>query len=426
MQFKEYKKVKEKLYFEKLENGMVVKILAKKGFKKKYVSLCVNFGAKDTEFSINDEQVKTPLGVAHFLEHLMFQMENGVDASDVLAKNGANSNAYTSYETVYYFSTIANVEKNISYLLDFVQSLNCTEEDVEEEKGIIEQEIKMSLDDPDDNLTTGVVRNLYKQGFINDEIAGTLDSIKEIDLGILRKVFNSFYRPDNMEILILGDVDRDKVLETIRNNQIKKDFDYSKVVKIKENYDFTIEIHKESGIKHMEVLTPKVAVAIKYPKIDFKLIDEFTLKILLKIIFLNAFSTTSNNYQEMIDLEIINGPLDISTYIIEGYNFTVLSVDSNKPNELIKYLRNIIEKIDQQTLDVESFETYKKGLIGSEMRRLANLSSIADSLASKSFKNDDFFDNLEKLEGIDIKMIHKITEMIKVSKVTNFVIEPKD
>ncbi|MDD3382561.1 MAG: pitrilysin family protein [Bacilli bacterium] len=426
MLLKEYKKIEEKMYVEKLKNGLTVKIVPKKHAKKKHVYLCVNYGAKNTDFYINEKRINTPYGTAHFLEHLMFQMENKVDAMEVFSKQGASANAYTCYDnTVYYFSTVSNLEKNLNLLLNLTQSLDCSENDVEEERGIITEEIKMDLDSPEDNLITGIANNLFNETYINNEIAGTIESIKMIDISILKQVFNAFYRPDNMELIIVGNVEKEKVLELINKNQLGKSFSNQNISKVEEKKDYISFPYKEKDSKIMEIVTPKVAIALKI-KPDFaKAVDEFIFKKVYRIIFSHYFSATSDNWQEMLDLELVSKDFDFSIYTHDNYNFIIFETSSNKPLDFISYLYNKINGINIEGIDEESFFVYKRVIVGTEIRGLGSIANISSSLAENCFKEIDYFENLEKLEKIDLEIIKSAIKSIDKNTLTNFIIYPK-
>ena len=251
-------------------------------------------------------------------------MKNKVDAMEIFSKQGASANAYTSYDsTVYYFNTVSNFEKNLNLLLDLVYTLDCLDIDVEEEKGIIEEELKMSLDNPIDNLINGVVNNLYKDAYINYEIGGTIESINKITLEILKEAFTSFYTPENMELIIVGNVDKEKVLEIIKNNQAKKSFSKSTITKIIEKYEYASKVNKKNDNKNMEIIMPKVAVSFKLMPDFANSVDEFIFKKVYSIIFLHYFSKISDNWQEMLDLELVSKGFDFNIYSYDDYKFVI-------------------------------------------------------------------------------------------------------
>ncbi|MGI6710102.1 MAG: EF-P 5-aminopentanol modification-associated protein YfmH [Bacilli bacterium] len=426
MILKEYKRIEEKLYIGQLDNGLTVKISPQINAKKKYAYLCINFGAKNLEYYKNQEKIVLPHGTAHFLEHLMFQMKNKVDAMEIFSKQGANANAYTSYDsTVYYFNTVSNFEKNLNLLLDLVYTLDCLDIDVEEEKGIIEEELKMSLDNPIDNLINGVVNNLYQDAYVNYEIGGTIESINKITLEILKEAFTSFYTPKNMELIIVGNVDKEKVLEIIKNNQAKKSFSKSTITKIIEKYEYASKVNKENDNKNMEIIMPKVAVSFKLMPDFANSVDEFIFKKVYSIILSHYFSKISDNWQEMLDLELVSKEFDFNVYSYDDYRFVIFEASSYKPLEFVDYIYKKINEININEISEDEFLIYKKALVGSEIRSLGNVGSIANNLAENCFKETEYFENLEKLEKIDLEMIKKAIKSIDKNTFTNYVIYPK-
>ena len=221
-----YQTLKETLFHEKLENGLEVYLLPKIGFEKTYGLFSTRFGSIDTTFVPlgQKEMIKVEDGIAHFLEHKMFDMKNG-DAADEFAKLGASSNAFTSSSrTAYLFSTTTNENDCVELLLDFVQSLNITDESVEKEKGIICQEIKMYDDDPDWRVYFGSIQNLYNLHPVAIDIAGSVETVNNTTKEMLETCYNTFYHPSNMMLFIVGNIDANKAISIIRSNQAKKDF----------------------------------------------------------------------------------------------------------------------------------------------------------------------------------------------------------
>ena len=219
-----YQTLKETLFHEKLENGLEVYLLPKVGFEKTYGLFSTNFGSIDTTFVPlgQKEMVKVEDGIAHFLEHKMFDMKDG-DAADKFAKLGASSNAFTSSSrTAYFFSTTTNENACVELLLDFVQSLDITDESVEKEKGIICQEIKMYDDDPDWRVYFGAIANLYHNHPVRIDIAGTCDTVNNTYKDMLELCYHTFYHPHNMMLFVVGNIQPEELVDVIKENQNKK------------------------------------------------------------------------------------------------------------------------------------------------------------------------------------------------------------
>ena len=292
-----YQTLKETLFHEKLENGLEVYLLPKIGFEKTYGLFSTRFGSIDTTFVPlgQKEMIKVEDGIAHFLEHKMFDMENG-DAADEFAKLGASSNAFTSSSrTAYLFSTTTNENDCVELLLDFVQSLNITDESVEKEKGIICQEIKMYDDDPDWRVYFGAIANLYHKHPVKIDIAGTCETVNNTYKDMLELCYQTFYHPHNMMLFVVGNINPEELIGVIKENQNKKHFlsenaiqrlkiEEPTSVAVKEQIDtMQVEIDKRnltvykdindiiylSNHQHMhQLLSNLITNAIKYNKKD--------------------------------------------------------------------------------------------------------------------------------------------------------------
>ncbi len=222
----EFKQLEETLYYEQLDNGLDVYILPKNGFHKTFATFTTNYGSVDNEFIPlgKTEPVKVPDGIAHFLEHKMFESEDG-DVFHTFGKQGASANAFTSFtRTAYLFSSTTNVNQNVETLLDFVQHPYFTDKTVEKEKGIIGQEITMYDDNPDWRAYFGTIENMYEKHPVKIDIAGTIPSINKITKEDLYTCYETFYHPSNMLLFIVGSVDPEEMMLLIRENQSDKTF----------------------------------------------------------------------------------------------------------------------------------------------------------------------------------------------------------
>ena len=223
MQVIENLKVKEKVYIEKLENGLTVMIIPKKGMQKKYMIWGTNYGSNDNKFISpgKTEVTEVPNGVAHFLEHKMFEQENGTNSLDVLTALGVNANAYTTNDhTAYLFECTDHFYEAMDELMDYVQHPYFTDENVEKEKGIIGQEIRMYDDYPDWRVYLNAMQAMYHENPIKNDITGTIDTIAKIDKEVLYECYYTFYHPSNMAIVISGDFQPEEILEEVKKRLI--------------------------------------------------------------------------------------------------------------------------------------------------------------------------------------------------------------
>ena len=226
MQIVENLKVKEKLYIEKLENGLTVMIIPKNNTRKKYIIWATHFGSIDNHFfnPKTNEEIKIPDGVAHFLEHKMFEQRNGTNSLDTLSSLGVDANAYTTNDhTAFLYEATENFYEALDEFMDYVQNPYFTDENVEKEKGIIAQEIKMYDDYPEWQVYLNALKCMYKENPVRLDIAGTVESISEITPKTLYDCCDTFYNPANMAMVVCGNFEPEKLLEEIKSRIIKNE-----------------------------------------------------------------------------------------------------------------------------------------------------------------------------------------------------------
>lgn len=214
---KYYESVGEQVYFTRLSNGLTIHLVPKEDYYETYGMITTKFGSVDTRILVNGDERKYPAGIAHFLEHKVFEDEKGQDYLKKFVHLGSESNAFTSFtKTSYLFSTTSKVPENIQLLLEMVSKASFTEKSVSKEREIIQQEIGMYQDSPDYRLFFGALENLYPGTPLADDIAGTRESISNITIDNLRENFDLFYHPSQMHLLVIGNFDVDEVLQVVK------------------------------------------------------------------------------------------------------------------------------------------------------------------------------------------------------------------
>ena len=420
----DYKNINETLYYEKLENGLEVYIVSKKDFDKTYGIFTTKYGGLDNRFIPYDknEFVEYPKGIAHFLEHKLFEMEDGIDASTYLLKYGASSNAFTAFDrTSYLFSTTSNVKECTLYLLDFVQSPYFTDENVKKECGIIEQEIKMYDDDPDARLFWGTLKSLYQNNYISTDIVGTVESINKITKEMLYSCYNTFYHPSNMNLFLIGNVD-ESIINDIKENQSKKVF--PKIKKIKREYatDEFKDFIKEKTEK-MDIIIPKVSIGIRFKNIyeNFQMQD---IKLgLLSSIF---FGESSELRDKLMEEGLINDTFGYYSDFNKSASFLMIQGDSENPNELYQKLESFIRDIPNMNIDPEIFECAKRALIGQYIYILNSLESTAQNFASCLFSGNNLYTIIEDIKKMEVSDLDDVKDMFKDIITTKFTIFPNE
>ena len=287
-----YQKIDEEVYSAILDNGMSLSIIKKKGFVEKAAFLSTNFGALDNHFYIDGESQSYPAGIAHFLEHKLFEDEQGRDVTLDFVKLGADVNAFTTFEkTTYYFSTLDNFEESLELLLNFTSSFTSSEDAVNHEKRIIEQEINMYQDDPDYRAYLGCLQSLYPNTILGQDIAGSVDSIEEITVKDLKDNFDCFYRPANRHLVLVGDFDVERIYNFVNEKQIK--FTAPERIVEKEKSPIESNIQKLDSLQ-MEIFISKLAIGFKsVPFTDNRMREN----ILVQLLFNLLFGWTSPYYQ---------------------------------------------------------------------------------------------------------------------------------
>ncbi|MGM0602998.1 MAG: EF-P 5-aminopentanol modification-associated protein YfmH [Bacillota bacterium] len=402
------KKMNEILIKEKLNNGLHMYIFNKKGFKKQYAVISVDYGSNDTEFIDVEtgEKVSSPKGIAHFLEHQLFEDKES-SIFDKFADLGASANAYTSFNsTNYLFSSTENFNESLMNLLDFVQTPYFTEKSVNKEKGIIMQEIKMYQDDPYWRSLFNMLSGLYNNHPVKNDIAGTVESVNSISPEDLYLCHKNFYQPANMDLILIGDIDEKKIIDLVRENQLNKSFSELKTpVKIIPEESKTI--NKKHIEVEMNISRPLVQIAFKdienptTPKEIIK--KEYAVNILLDILF----ARSSLRYNKFYEQGIIDSSFS-STYIRkEDYGYIHLHGESRKADKMITGIADSLKKIEKKEID-EGFSRIKKRYLGGYIKMFNNFGSLASE-----------FINYRRL-GIDIFSLMEIIDEIKIEELYNY------
>ncbi|RFB18998.1 insulinase family protein [Bacillus sp. HNG] len=422
-----FDQLQEVLFHEKLDNGLNVYILPKKGFNKTYATFTTNYGSVDNQFIPlgKDDFVHVPDGIAHFLEHKLFEKEDG-DVFQDFSKQGASANAFTSFtRTAYLFSSTSNVELNLKTLIDFVQSPYFTEKTVEKEKGIIGQEITMYDDNPDWRLYFGVIENMYKNHPVRIDIAGTIDSIAKITKDMLYECYETFYHPSNMVLFVVGPIEPEKIMDQIRSNQAQKD--YKDQPEIKRHFeDEPIEVNEKKKVLKMNVQSSKCMVGVKAlnpsRKGDQLLKQELSLTIILDWLF----GKSSKYYQELYDEGLIDDTFTFDYTEEQGFGFAVVGGDTPNPDELSSKIRQIMLSSKNQGITSEELERVKKKKIGAFLRSLNSPDYIANQFTRYAFNEMNLFDVVPMMESLTVDDItNTVNEFFDEVRMTECQVIPK-
>ncbi|WP_279013047.1 EF-P 5-aminopentanol modification-associated protein YfmH [Thomasclavelia cocleata] len=421
-----FKTLKETLYHETMDNGLEVFLLPKPGFEKTYGLFTTKFGAIDTTFvPINqDEMIKVEDGIAHFLEHKMFDM-NGSDASDEFAKLGASTNAFTSSSrTAYLFSTTTNEYPCIELLLDFVQKLEITPDSVEKEKGIIGQEIKMYDDDPDWRVYFGSIQNLYCNHPVAVDIAGTVETVNNTTKEMLELCYNTFYHPSNMMLFVVGNIEADKAISVIKENQAKKDFEAAKEIVCQKNIE-PCNIETKEEILTMDVEMNKIIVSIKINEILNDPKQKIRRELAINLLFDLLFSKSAKLYNEWLNKGIINDSFSANFTQERDYAFIQIGCDCDDYQTLKDHLFDLIEKFNDIEITKDDFERIKKKNIGLFINLFNGPESIANLFSRYYFEGTNALNLVDEIAKITLDDIYEMFKYFDLEYTSTCIVKKK-
>ena len=371
---KYYPAVKEMVYRTRLSNGLTVALLPKKEFKEVYGSVTVQFGSVDTLVTEVDGDVKEyPGGIAHFLEHKLFEREDASDLMSAFTSLGADSNAFTSFtKTNYLFSATDHFLENLDLLDELVTSAHFTEDSIFREQDIIQQEREMYQDDPDSCLFFSTLANLYPGTPLATDIVGSEESISKINLTNLQENFTRFYKPVNMSLFLVGNFDVDQVQDYFERKELE-DLDVQEVAREK----FVLQDVKQTDSMRMEVSSPKLAIGIR-GKQDVAEDDCYRHHILLKLLFTMMFGWTSDRFQKLYESGKIDASLSLEVEVTSRFHFVMLTMDTKEPvalsHQFKKAIRNFTKDLD---ITEDHLDIIKREMFGEFFSSMNSLEFIA-------------------------------------------------
>lgn len=407
-----YPKLRETIYYERLANGLEVFMLPKKDFHRTFATFSAKYGSVDNKFlpKGKEQSTKLPNGIAHFLEHKMFDSKQG-NVFQTFAKKGAAVNAFTNFTcTTYTLSATSNINENLTALLDFVQDPYFTDETVAMEREIIAQEIKMCDDNPDWRARFGLLENMYKNHPVKNDIAGTIASIKQITKDNLYCSYHSFYHPSNMLLFVIGPVVPKDVIKCIRNNQAKKTFRQPEEIQRIYPYEDK-KVNRRSRVMTFPVQIPKVYIGYKEsdPIRQGKELLKYELS--LNVLYELMFGCGSDVYEEMYDSGYIDRSFTYDYKIENGFGFSVISGDSQEPEKVIKIVNKTIALFKKQSIKKEDAQRIIKKTIGSFLSAINSPQYIANQFTRYRFNDMDLFEVISTLENMTEKDVEEVLHL---------------
>ena len=389
---KYYPAVKEMVYRTRLSNGLTVALLPKKEFKEVYGSVTVQFGSVDTLVTEVDGDVKQhPAGIAHFLEHKLFEREDASDLMSAFTSLGADSNAFTSFtKTNYLFSATDHLLENLDLLDELVTSAHFTEDSILREQDIIQQEREMYQDDPDSCLFFSTLANLYPGTPLATDIVGSEESISQINLTNLQENFTRFYKPVNMSLFLVGNFDVNQVQDYFERKELE-DLDVQEVTREK----FVLQDVKQTDSMRMEVSSPKLAIGIR-GKREVAEADCYRHHILLKLLFTMMFGWTSDRFQKLYESGKIDASLSLEIEVTSRFHFVMLTMDTKEPvalsHQFKKAIRNFTKDLD---ITEDHLDIIKREMFGEFFSSMNSLEFIATQY--DAFENGETIFDLPKI-----------------------------
>ena len=415
---KTYPLIGETLHTFVHESGLRVYVLPKKGFGKSFAIFAADFGSINNNFTADGVKIRVPDGVAHFLEHKLFEEEEG-NVFESFSALGASANAYTSFDmTGYLFSATANVYASLEVLIKFVQNPYFTDENVEKEKGIIGQEIDMYRDDPGWNCFYGGVRTMYENHPIRHDIAGTAESISKIDKTLLYQCYNAFYAPENMILFVGGDVEPEKIEETVNRVAVQKPSPAVEFVLPEEPETVS---GREAEAEFM-VSRPMMTLNYKEKPMADVVYSEAAYEVLGALLF----GKSTSLYKELYAENLINDSFSYGYTSGKGYAFMQIETETDDPAAVRERIFRHIDKMREEGILEADFERVKRSTFGKAVRLMDDAEKIAHNFVPMAFRGGDFLTYPEVIKNLKKKDVEAILENgLSADKSVLSVIKPK-
>lgn len=408
----------ESCLMAELDSGLKIYILEKPQYNSSYAIFGTKYGSIDTCFSVNGEETRVPEGIAHFLEHKLFESEDG-DAFSKYAETGAYANAFTSFDkTCYIFSCSDRFYDNLKILLSFVQSPYFTAETVQKEQGIIGQEIRMYDDSPAWRVMFNMLGAMYHNHPVKIDIAGTVESIAQIDHNLLYKCYNTFYNPSNMFICIAGNVDAEKVLKQIKEGMLPSEA--VEITRINEGEpDSVVDAYIEQSLT---VAQPMFCFGYKENAEKGRTAKE---KICTNLLLDILVGDASPLYKELVNEGLINDEFSCEYFTGNGYSAVIFEGESRNPEAVAEKIKAEVERIKAEGIDKKLFSAIRCGMYGNAVRLFDSVEGIAMQMSDCAMNGSGLFDDIKYLRSVTVEDVYKRLLLLDNEKTVLSVINPK-
>ena len=398
MQKTEFKNIGETLYTGELPNGLRLCVLPKKDFRGYFAAFAADYGGDCRNFLLDGQRCETPAGVAHYLEHKMFDMPDGDNALMLLNANGADPNAFTGNDmTCYYFQCTERFEDNLRLLLHFVSTPYFTEETVNKERGIIDQEIQGGEDDPDNRVFYNLMKQLYVNHPCRERVIGSRESIRDITAETLHACYRAFYAPGNMCLCVAGDVEPERI-SAIAEEILGAE---KRPVPCPDYGEPEASMLPEAVMRReaMDVSAPQFLIGAKFRAADGgeaqmrqRLVSQLSLRLLV--------GASSPFYTRLYAEGKLNRDFDYSADFFSGTGTVFIGGESEEPEAVFEELRREAVRAAAEGFSAERFERAKRASLGARLRGLEDFGAVCVSLATGVFEGYCSLDAIELLGSV--------------------------
>ena len=414
------------VYYEKLPSGLDIYLLPYQNKNNYFMSYFTKFGSVNLEFVPNGEKkfIKVPEGIAHFLEHKMFEQEDGEAPFEFFAKSGTGCNASTGFKATRYIVYGTNdLEENLEYLLKYINNPYFTDENVEKEKGIIAEEIKMYDDNPEWVLTEEVQKALFKNHPIRNDIAGYIDTIEKITKEQLYQCYNTFYQPSNMGLVIGGNFEPNEVIDIVKNNTYLKDKTKTQLPKVKDVIEPLKVNQSFVEIPFHNVTNPKAGYAVKLPIKGMSKEKLYEYNIYIGMILNILFGSSSKFREDMMSNNLLNS-LILERTIVDDYLIITFWIESNDPKTLIKKIK---EQFDHCQISEEEINRCKKVWISSEVIMTDNIEITVDNIINDLIEYGNIIpDKITVIRNMNLEKLNKIRKKFDFENSSTVILLPEE
>ncbi len=408
----ENRELHETLHHYRFDPGLDLYVLPRPGYQKKYAVFSTRFGSIDNRFRVDPDPTVTELpdGVAHFLEHKLFEDERG-NVFDRFAALGASPNAYTSFsQTSYLFSCTANFEQSLDHLLNFVQEPYFTEQTVQKEQGIIGQEIKMYEDHPHWRVFFNLLAGLYQKHPARNDIAGTVESISKITPELLYRCYNTFYHPSNMAVFVIGDLDPEQVGRQVEANLSGRGYgSMGKIVRLFP--EEPAEINRQKTVQELVVSEPIIFIGFKdngVTKLDSSSL--MRRELLMELVLDILFGSSEKLYNDLYRENLIDENFGAEFAADNNYAYAMIGGETRDPDQLYQRVLEAVREFKKEGISDEQFERHRRKILGGYIRRFNSLEFIANNYLAYRFRGNEMFDLPSLLQDVKKEEAVRVAE----------------